>query len=75
MAVSTFVYVYKVLISSLEIAGTRAANSGSVDGVVDNVPRSAKYGTCPPHLLKRTAAEEAYGENVASREEEGSAKK
>lgn len=57
------------LISSHGIAGTRAANSGSVDCVVDDVPRSSKGGKCPPHLLKRTAGKEADSESVATTEE------
>lgn len=54
--------------SSPEIAGSRAANSGSVDCVTDDIPRASKGGTFPPHLLKRTADKEADNENVATDE-------
>lgn len=63
------------LIQNLETAGTRAANSGSVDCVVDGVPRPSKGGKCPPHLLKRTADKETGDESMVANEEEGSSKK
>lgn len=63
------------LISSPGTAGSRVANSGSVDGVSDDVPRPSKGGKCPPHLLKRTADKEADTQNVATNEEVGGVKK
>ncbi|KAG8161420.1 hypothetical protein KVR01_008407 [Diaporthe batatas] len=42
------------------IAGSNAANSGSVDGVSgDGILRPSKGGTCPPHLVKRRADKES----------------
>lgn len=63
------------LISSPGIAGSRVANSGSVDCVTDGDPRPSKGGKCPPHLLKRTADKEADADNVATNEEVGGDKK
>ncbi|KAJ0116314.1 hypothetical protein J7T55_007291 [Diaporthe amygdali] len=57
------------------IAGTRAANSGSVDCVADDFPRSSKGGKCPPHLLKKRTDKEAGNESVTSNEEVGVVKK
>lgn len=65
----------KNVIPTLEIAGTRAANSGSVDCVADGVPRSSKGGKCPPHLLKKRTDKEAINESVTSNEEVGVVKK
>lgn len=63
------------LILKFDVAGSRVANSGSVDCVADDIPRPSKGGKCPPHLLKRTADKEVDNENVTTNEEVGGDKK